>query len=209
MKRIFWKLVMPVISAVIGIAAANVYNLFDFISFIPKEYSYEICMTVYFAVADVILEAAMEFCIDWLTSHYFSKIEIVLFQPNAEADIQIHPTLVFNSVDQTESGISIKVKGYKKHFKDTRIRIKSPAFADIQSNYRRREVSVIDDSYYISLEALFGGNEYACFTQKFRIILAQIPVDGDSIVKIEPEIEKKRWNVIYKHNYVQIKAVKK
>lgn len=201
-----WKLVAPIISGIIGILVANKFNLFNMLPFVPVEYAYEICITVYFAIADVIIDQASEFISKIIKNRFCSEIEVVLYLPNTEANISSNPIIVFNNEDLAEAGISVSVRGRKKHFKKTEIQIKNPAFADVQSNYKRNEVRTDNECYYINLEALFGSNERTSFVQNFRIILAQMPVDGVSIAKLEPLIINKRINVIYKHNYAQIKA---
>lgn len=201
-----WKLVKPIVSAFIGICVANKYNFFEIFSFIPKEYVYEVCITVYFAIADVAIDGAKEFIWKCLKNKFFSEIQVVIYQINTEPNIKSNPTLIFNSEDQAEACISISVKGHKKHFKDAMLQIKNPAFADIQGNYRRNEVSVDNDTYAIHLERLFGGNDKSKFTQMFRIVLAQMPVDDECIAEIKPEILNKRINVVYKHNYAELKA---
>ena len=50
-----WKIITPLLSAVIGVCLANKFNIFDFLPFVPNEYTYEICITAYFAVIDIII----------------------------------------------------------------------------------------------------------------------------------------------------------
>lgn len=44
-----WKIIAPILSAIIGVLAANKLNIFSFLPFVPDEYAYEICITAYFA----------------------------------------------------------------------------------------------------------------------------------------------------------------
>lgn len=200
------KLITPIVSVIIGIWAANKFNIFSILPFVPVDYAYEVCITAYFAIADIIIEQLKEFFLGFIKDRFYSDIEVIIFQPNTEANIISNPTLVFNNEDITEASISVRVRGCKKHFEGAEIQLNNPAFADIQSNYKRNEVRVDNESYYINVEALFGSNESTSFTQCFRIVLAQLPVDGDSIAKLEPQIKNKHWNVVYKHNYAQVKA---
>lgn len=206
MKGALWKLLTPIASAILGIWAANKFNLFEFLTFIPTDYVYEVCITVYFAIIDVILEILRELLCNFLKEKFFSEIEVIIYQTNTEPNIKNNPTLIFNSEDQTEACILVSVKGNKKHFKNARIQIENPACAEIQGNYKSRAVSIDNDTYCISLEDLFGGYNKSNFEQKFRIVLAQIPVDDECIAEIRPEIIKKRFNVLYKHNCAKVKA---
>lgn len=204
-----WKLITPIISVVIGIWAANQFNLFELLPFIPQDYVYEVCITAYFTIADVVLDWISSFLEKLIKDNLFSELIIVIYQPNTDIDISITPTLLFNANDLSEACISVQVRGKKKHFEGMEVQIKNPGFADIQSNYYRNEVRVDDNNYYIDIGRLFGGNDYGEFKQEFRIVMAQVPVDGESISKIEPEISKKKHRVIYKHNHAKIKAVRR
>lgn len=49
MMKNLWRIITPIVSAVIGILAANSLNIFELFSFVPKDISYEICITTCFA----------------------------------------------------------------------------------------------------------------------------------------------------------------
>ena len=102
--------------------------------------------------------------------------------------------------------ICIKIEGKKKHFEGVKLQIKSPAFADIQQNYRRSEVTVNNDIYNIDIEALFGANNEMSSEQNFRIILAQVPVDGENSAQLKPELINKPWKLKYNHNYANVRT---
>ena len=55
MVKGIWKLVTPIISAIIGIYATNTFNVFALLPFVPDEHLFDICITVYFAIADISL----------------------------------------------------------------------------------------------------------------------------------------------------------
>ena len=60
MVKGIWKLVTPIISAIIGIYATNTFNVFALLPFVPDEHLFDICITVYFAIADIIIELIAE-----------------------------------------------------------------------------------------------------------------------------------------------------
>lgn len=204
-----WGILTPIISAIIGIWAANKFNIFELMPFVPKDFMYEVCITAYFTIVDVILDGVKNNLLEWMKKTFLSAIEVVFYPPNTELSIDANPLLVFNSQDLAEVCIAIRIKGKKKHFQGSTLQIKNPAFADIQSNYRRSEIQVLDNIYTVNLENLFGGSESTDFKQEFRMIFAQIPVDGESTATVIPEITNKHFNVIYKHNNVQIRAVRR
>lgn len=207
-KRI-WKIAASIISAVIGILAANQLNIFALMPFVPNDYVYEVCITVYFAIADIVLESLQEHFSEKISRWFFSELEVIICQPGTSINFGTDAVLDFNADDLTEANISVKIAGTKKHFNDVDLLIKKPSFAEIQSSYRRREVQIDDENYRIKLAELFGNSDYIKCEQKFKIAMIQDPVDGDSSVIISPELSKKRRNIRYKHNNAKLKAVRR
>lgn len=209
MIKKIWKIITPVISAIIGIVAANHLNIFELLSFVPRDFTYEVCITAYFAIADVMLDALQELFSDKLQKSCFSKIEVIIGQPETNININTDAILTFNSDDLAEATVIVDIKGQKKHFQDIELIIKKPAFAELQGAPRRREVRLDSENYCIKLTDLFGNSERIECKQEFRIALIQDPVDGDTSVIIAPELSKKKWNISYKHNNAVLRAVRR
>lgn len=209
MIKKIWKIIAPVLSAIIGILAANKLNVFDFLPFVPDEYSYEICITVYFAVVDIIIDALMNGILYFVKNRFMSELEVVISQQGTNINVGTDSFLEFNADDLTEANVLVKIKGRKNHFKNINLIIKKPAFAEIQSTYRRSEATLSRNNYCIKLESLFGNSDFIDSSQTFKIAMIQDPVDGDTSVILSPELSKKRCGLIYKHNNVHLKAVKR
>lgn len=207
-KRV-WKITASIISAIIGILAANQLNIFALMPFVLSNYAYEVCITVYFAIADVVLEALQEHFSEKISRWFFSELEVIIWQPGTSINFGADAVLDFNADDLTEANISVKISGAKKHFNDVDILIKKPSFAEIQDGYRRREVQIDDENYRIKLAELFGNSDHIECEQEFKIAMIQDPVDGDSSVIISPELSRKKRNIRYKHNNAKLKAVRR
>ena len=204
------RVITPIISAIIGIVLANYLNIFDWMPFVPKEYSYEFCISVYFAMADVIIDFLKEFICDKIQNKFFSIANVLISKPGTEINIDTNAVLNFNEDDLTEALITVYIKGHKKHFKDVELVIKKPAFAEIQEGRSmRQEVYLDSNNYYIKLEELFGHSESVKCKQVFQIALIQNPVDGDSSVTLVPELNKKKRNIRYHHNNAELRAVRR
>lgn len=202
------KILFPLISAIIGLLLANYFNIFDYFTFVPNEHKYDVCITVYFAIVDILLTEAQEFAQKRVIPYVFSSVNIVFHPKAVEPDIKIVPTIQFNSLNIAEINMTVSITGKRSHFKNTKLVIPAPAFVDIQNNYKRDEVQVINNKYVLELEKLFGSSIDTHTTQTFTIILAQTPVDGESVTEVCPSIEHKKWCVRYAHNKANIKAVK-
>lgn len=156
MIKKIWKIITPIISAIIGIVAANHLNIFELLSFVPRDFTYEVCITAYFAIADVLLDALQETVFDKLQKKCFSKIEVIISQPETNVNIDTDAILTFNSDDLAEATVIVDIKGQKKHFQDIELIIKKPAFAELQGASRRREVRLDSENYCIKLADLLA-----------------------------------------------------
>ena len=192
-----WKIIAPILSAIIGVLAANKLNIFSFLPFVPDEYAYEICITAYFAVADIIIDAFTNGILNFIKNRFISELEVVISQQGTNINIGTDTFLEFNNDDLTEANVLVKIK------------VKKPAFAEIQNTYRRPEATVNRDNYCIKLESLFGNSDIIDSSQTFKIAMIQDPVDGDTSVILSPELSKKKFGLVYKHNNVHLKAVRR
>lgn len=209
MMKILWRIITPIISAVLGIFAANRLNIFDFLSFVPDEYAYEICITAYFAIADILIKTMQDNVFKWIKNKFLSEIEVIIFQQGTNLCVDTDSILKFNADDLTQANILVKIKGRKKHFNGIDLIVKKPSFAEIQSTYNRPEVMVDRENYRIKLMELFGNSDTLDGSQTFKIAMIKDPVDGDISITLSPELSKKRCNLRYRHNNAQLKAVGK
>ena len=206
-KKIF-KILFPLLSAFIGLLLANHCNIFEFLTFVPKEYKYDVCITVYFALSEVLLNELYNCVKQKIVPYFRSSISVVFHPAQVEPDINTTPTIQFNSQGLAEINMTITIAGKKEHFEQSLLVIAAPDFADIQNNYKRDAVQVSGNKYTVKLKDLFGEKSDATTTQTFRIVFAQAPVDGESISDIKSKIEKKNWHINYTCNEANIKAVK-
>ena len=204
-----WKIITPLLSAVIGVCLANKFNIFDFLPFVPNEYTYEICITAYFAVIDIIIDFFMEFFSDILRKRLMSELSIIISQQGASLNVDSDAFLDFNSDGLTQANVLVKMRGKKKAFKDVDLIIKKPAFAEIQNTYKRPEVKVREGNYCINLEKLFGNSDTIDSSQTFRFAMILDIIDGETSVVLYPSLSRKRIGLVYKHNNVHLKAVEK
>lgn len=206
MKKV-WKIVAPIISAVIGILAANTFNIFDYIPYVKEGYSYEICITAYFAIADIVVESIKEGLCKWVSENFFSSLRVVVSVPGTRNNIETNAIMSFNNQDLSEAVVSVEIKGLKKHFSGIDLVFKKPAFAEMQVVSRRREVRIESDNCFINLEALFGNCEKLECKQEFKIAYIRDAIDGESSVMMYPELSKKKKSIRYKCNGAELRAV--
>ena len=72
--EIFWKVLKPIIGAILGLIVEKKFNLFSYFSFVPAEEAFNICITVYFALAEIFLEEIGVRLARWIQNQFFSII---------------------------------------------------------------------------------------------------------------------------------------
>lgn len=60
MQKIVSGISLPILGAIVSLLATNTFNIFNYFPFVPDEYRYEICLTVYLAVFDFLIRIAVK-----------------------------------------------------------------------------------------------------------------------------------------------------
>ena len=209
MIRNISKVAKPLVVALIGVYFANKFNIFDFITFIPEEKSFDICITVYFAI----LEILSEFFAKSAYAKFTSEISVVLSLNNTEVSIDSTPIIKFNQSGLAEATITVSIVGRKKHFSDFQLVVANSSFATMQANIHDREVSIDNTgNYIIDLEKMFGNtNSRIYVSSSFRITFAREFSDTERSIEISPELKRKArrnfhpW-ITFKHNKAFLKV---
>ena len=115
MQKIVSGISLPILGAIVSLLATNTFNIFNYFTFVPDEYRYEICLTVYLAVFDFLIRNVYDFLVRKLNKKFYSEIQVIFCLPNTESDIGINPRVVFNEEGQSQIDIRLKVSGQKKH----------------------------------------------------------------------------------------------
>lgn len=208
--RIAGKMIKLLIGAILGLFLTNKFNLFSYFTFVPEEYAYDICVTVYITLAEILFDEGFELVCKIVSNRILSNIEVIMTAVNSNADISYYPEIRFNSEGLAEASIKVKIEGKKKHFENTKIVLRQSAIADIQNNCRTCGVSVDNDgNYTIDICTLFGKTqERTTLEFTFKISLAEVPVDGESSAKLDPELVNKKLNVISKKNHATLRTAR-
>lgn len=206
--KIIWNLAKVIAGAVLGLVLAKWKNVFASLSFVPQEYAYDICVTVYISVCEILIGSMLDGILKCLRKRFVSKISVTIFLPQSGADIKHNPDIQFNQDGIAETIVEVEYDGLRRHFKGSKLVFRHLAFADIQYNAIREEVSLHDGDYELDLETLFGGVEkHSVGKNRYRLLLIQYPTDAESSARFEPEITKKSWFLRFRKNYAQIRTV--
>lgn len=203
------KFVKPIIVALVGVYLTNKFNIFSFISFIPADKTFDVCITAYFAF----LEILSEFILEVIRTRFLSELSVILSLNNNEVSIDSTPIIRFNSSDLAEATITIQINGRKKHFKNLKLILSSVNFATMQASINNRETSVDNNgNYIIDLERIFGTTDMrTVITSSFRVNFVKEPIEGERVIEMVPEIKNSfplniHPLIFYRHNKAILKV---
>ena len=203
------KIIKPLVVALVGVYLANKFNIFCYISFIPQDKAFDICITVYFAVLEIFSELLMEI----IHAKFLSELSVIFSLNDTEISIESTPIIKFNSSDLAEATITVQIIGRKKHFINSQLILPDISFATMQANIRDKETSVDNaGNYIIALEKMFGATEKrTVLSSSFRITFAKDPIDSERTIEISPELKSNilfnsHLFITYRHNKVLLKV---
>ena len=202
------KIIKPIIIALLGVYLTNKFNIFEYMPFIPTEKSFDICITVYFAI----LEIFSGFLAEIIYTKFMSEISVILSLDNSEISVNSIPIIKFNSEELSEAILTVQIIGRKKHFSNTIIMLPNTGCTTMQPSIHSKEASIDKNgNFIIDLEKLFGTtNKKISVSSSFRITFVKELVDNERMIEISPELKNNfPYNfhpaIFYKHNKAQLK----
>lgn len=204
------KIFRTVVIVLVGVYLANKYNIFDYISFIPEENSYDLCITTYISI----LEIFRSFLAEYINNKYMSELTVILsLKKDTEIYLESNPIIEPDGLDLAEAFLTIRINGRKEHFKNSQIKIPATEFATMQASLRDKEAKVDNDgNYIVELEKLFGSTDMKIMSSSlFTISFVKEPFETKRTIEIIPEFErntshKKSFFVKYKCNKALLKV---
>lgn len=203
--RIF-KLFTPFLGALLGLVIANKYNFFATLPFVPKESAYDICIAVYFAIADLLMSEFIELVKNKIEKNC-SIVEVLVSIPNIDANLSTCPTISFNSAGMAEMEVIVRLVGKKEHFKDTKITLCDTGFITLQPSIHSSSISIAaNGDCVIDLSALTGNASIIDIKQSFRIVMQENVPDGSRTMSLKPNINRTTLFLKYSCNHAIIRV---
>lgn len=204
-SKIF-KLFVPFLGAILGLIAANKYNFFYVLPFVPKESAYDICIAVYFSIADLLISGLIEFVKNKIEKNC-SIVEVLVSIPSIDANLSTCPTISFNSNGIAEMQVIVRLVGKKEHFKDAKITLCDTGFITLQPSIPSSSISMASNGdCVIDLSALTGNASIINIEQSFRIVMQENVPDGSRTMFLKPNINRSNLFLKYSCNHAIIKV---
>lgn len=205
------RIIKPIICTCIGLYVAHLFNVIEYFDFVPKSSKYDICLTIYIAIADVVIGMFSTFVMKYYTDNFQSTVIVTLMKPGDEAALHTFPVLKFNSNDLIEVDAKIDITGRAKNFEDTELIIKKPVIGDLQIESDEdptHSLAIIDSegNCCVKLKTLFGNDKKRTEVSiTCRIVMIK-SINQRIEVRLEPELAYKSLFTKFESNYGKIQG---
>ncbi len=196
------KLSIPVLSALLGILFAHLFNPVAWIPIVPEDYVYDICTGIYFTVIDILLNEGF----DWVEKKFCAEIILTISGMGTSAPVDSDPEIELNSLGMAELQVTLILRGKRNHLSGVNVVIPVIGFAAIQPASGGQGVNLDEDgNCVIYLDSLLGHGENVEITRGFRLVVSMTPSGMPQSERICPQVKDRKWNVRFKYNKAVIK----
>lgn len=200
------KPLLSLIGSVIALLMAHYINIFSYMTFIPDDKSYDVCIAVYFTL----FESMIGTFINWCERKYeesMTEIEAVIYLQNEVVNEKTTPIIRFDDMGMAEMRLHIKLCGKCENVKGNQIIIRSFLQAEMQLVRRGTGAKIDNDgSLLIDIGTLCGNRAKIQCEEDYKIVLQRGVIDNSLSINLIPEINivKKNRRVKYKANEAKI-----
>lgn len=199
------KLGLSLVGSIFALLLAKWVNIFSYMSSIPNDKQYDVCIAVYFNLIETAITIIFE-RIEKIIEKNKTKIFSIIHIKNEEPNLNSAPVIRFNEMGMAEFFLHIKMSGKCKKMIGKKIVIQSFVQGDMQIG-RRGSGVIIDNmgNLVIDLEQICGSREYLNFEEDYRITLQRGLIDNSGSVVLKPELISDGRCCGVKHNKNTVK----
>ena len=193
--------ISPFIGAILGLLLIDNFNIFDYLLFVPAEKKFDIGITVYFAIIEVITNRFLNFVTDKI-AQFKSTLEVIISLPNTTPDLQVIPQVIFKEQETLCFMVTFKLFGKRKHFCDAKVKIPDIRFATLQPAIKYDGISIKNNEIIVDLSYLAGASNFVEVEHEYKFVLQKDLPNGKHSEKLSPVIYGKK--ITCKYNQIQI-----
>lgn len=199
--------VLSIAGMVVALIAVNFWNLFDYVPFVPKGFEYEVGMTVYFTVAEILM-GRLDEKIRAVLGKAKGKLQVVFYRRSKNPNIGHDPEFQINGDAPIEIKVKVSVEGSCDNLRKCRLHICASSLVDFDWGDTSDISAVRIDSAYnatIDIGKICGGSEHVDeLSESFFLMVRKKPGVRDSEIMISFEMDSKVRGIEYKHNKARI-----
>lgn len=190
------QVLVTFVGALIAIWLANEFNIFNYMTFVPNNKSFDVCITVYFTVVESIVNVSYTMIINWLDKQKV-EIETILFTSNDEPNKNTCPIVRFNTMGIAEMNMKVSVKGNRSRVKDKTIILNSMIQVEYQVGRRGSGAKVDNEgNYIIEIEKLCSNQEIVNIEETYKIVLQRGALDDSAQIIVTPKLNDNNSKLI-------------
>ena len=192
MMKKFFRLLLSFVGFVIALLVAHGFNIFDYMTFVPQDKKYDVCMAVYFAV----METGITFLYDWIDDCIAKNktyIEAIFHLPSEYSNSNSIPIIRFNEMGIAEVKLHLVVKGRCTNLTNNGVMISVPQQVDAQ--FAKKGVGIKRDNQgnlLIMLDEVCRNREVFEGEEDYKITFMRRDFDNEASISIAPELLAKK-----------------
>lgn len=190
------QIIMSFIGSLLALWLAHAFNIFDYMTFIPKDKSYDVCIAVYFTLVEALVNILYSKVLDWREDKRID-VEVIMFSANEEPNIASRPIIRFNEMGIAEFSMKVSVKGKRSSINNNSIVLNSMRQVDFQIGRRGIGAKVDNDgNYIIEIDKICNNQDIINVEEIYKIVLQRSDMEDSSVIMISPKLIENRHNHI-------------
>ena len=196
-KLLLKSLIIPIIV----VLSLSRFNVFEYMTFIPTDYQYEVGLTVYLALAECIYSL-----IENLIEQKKSTISCTFYISSQDINIQNTPLIVCDDALGVASiNCHLEVSGNLNTIRESVLNLELPSWLTAQINVQDTVLSYQQNTLKWEFNRMLPSTGTNPFPAKYECKISLIKnSSGDNMtIPLEPQIQKK-WGLKFKTNGFRI-----
>lgn len=185
---------------------AHGINIFDYMTFIPQDKSYDACITVYFTLVEAFVNTVYTMFTDWIDKQK-TEIGAIIFTANEEPNKNTSPIIRFNDMGIAEINMKVSVKGKRSSIKNNTIVLDSMRQVEYQVGRRGSGAKVDNEgNYIIEIDKLCNNQEIMNIEETYKIVLQRGNLENGAEIMISPKLNDKKCKpIVFVSNNAKLK----
>lgn len=197
--------VLPIIASILSIILVSHFNILNYISIVPADKRYDICIMLYVAISDVISVVACE-KFNEKCARNSSRINVI-FHDNKLKNLESNPNICIDKEMKVgEIRCSIDIQGNIKVLENIRLSIHLPKWVTVQTEVSEISLNGNRSTINLDLKKLLNANlEMQKCERDFSLTMIANECSTNNIdtVKCECEFIKKEFKITNIYQNIQ------
>lgn len=199
------QILVSFVGSLLALWLAHVFNIFDYMPFVPKDKSYDVCIAVYFTLVETLANLLYSMLLDWIEDRRI-EVEAIMFSANEEPNIASCPIIRFNEMGIAEFNMKVSVKGKRSNINNNSIILNSMRQVDFQIGRRGTGTKVDNEgNYIIEIDKICNNQDIINVEEIYKIVLQRGDMEDSSVIMISPKLlENRHKNIKFVTNEAKL-----